>query len=155
MKTTAIRHATLVYARRSEVWRAIATAEGWNGWFTSECTLEPYPGGVFRPVWRGFGADRTDTQDEGRVVEIRAPDRIVLEWHPEGATTVFTMSLARDGEDTRLELVDDGYPDETDADRARLLSCACGWGEALTLLKHYVEYDIGYVPRDDEADVAR
>ncbi len=150
---TEIRHATLIYARRSDVWRAIATAEGWNGWFTSECTLEPYPGGAFRPVWRGFGADRTDAEDDGRIVEIRAPEKLVCEWHPEGATTQFTMTLARDsnsdGDATRVELVDAGYPDASDDDRARLLRCAAAWGEALTLLKFHVEYGLGYVPRDD------
>ena len=144
-----IRYSTLVYARRSDVWRAIATAEGWNGWFTSECTLEPFPGGVFRPVWRAFGPDRVDVADDGLVVEIRAPDRLVCEWHPDGATTRFTLTLARDGGDaTRVDLVDDGYPDESDEDRARFAHCCCGWGEALTLLKHWCEYDVGYVPND-------
>ena len=38
----------------------------------------------------------------------------------------------------------------TEEDRARMLRCACAWGEALMLLKHHVEYDVGYVPRDDE-----
>jgi uncharacterized protein YndB with AHSA1/START domain len=145
----AIRHAVLIYARRSEVWRAIASAEGWNGWFTSECTLEPWPGGAFRPVWHQWGPDRVDIADEGRVLEIRAPDRIAFEWQPEGVTTRFAMTLARDGEDTRLELVDEGHADETEEDRARSMRCACAWGEALMLLKHYVEYDVGYVPRDD------
>jgi hypothetical protein len=73
----------------------------------------------------------------------------VCEWHPDGATTRFTLTLARDGaEATRVDLVDDGYPEASDEDRARFAQCCCGWGEALTLLKHWCEYDVGYVPKD-------
>ena len=73
-----IRYATLIHAPREDVFRAVATADGWNGWYTSECELDPVPGGVFHLVWRDFGPNRTSKSDVGRVVEVSAPERIGL-----------------------------------------------------------------------------
>lgn len=50
---------------------------------------------------------------------------------------------ARCGNDTRVELIDSGYPD-TPEGRHALMDCACGWGEALTLVKFFVEHGVTY-----------
>lgn len=146
-----IRHATLIHARRAGVFRAVATAEGWNAWFTTECVLEAFPGGAFRPAWRDFGPDRIDVSDEGQVLAIRAPELIQCRWTAAGPAypTVFALSLERAGNNTIVRVVDEGYPDADDEQLARLLGCAAGWGEALTLLKFYCEYGVAYVPNDE------
>ncbi len=147
-----IRHATLIYAPRAQVFRAVATAEGWNAWFTSDCELEPFPGGTFRPVWRAFGPDRIDSADEGKVLAIRAPELIQCQWNAAGPDhpTVFSLTLERSGRNTVVRLADEGYPDASEANIARMLDCSAAWGEALTLLKFHCEYDLAYVPRDDD-----
>lgn len=136
-----IRYATLIRAPREDVFRAVATADGWNRWFTSECELDPVPGGVFLPVWRDFGPDAHSKSDVGRVVDVRPPERISFEWTPVGSDhpTQFTFTLEARGDDTVVRLVDEGYPDASDDDIDALLDCACGWGEALTLLRFHVE----------------
>ncbi len=136
-----IRYATLIHAPREDVFRAVATADGWNGWYTSECELDPVPGGVFHPVWRDFGPNRTSKSDVGRVVEVSAPERIVFEWTPVGSEnpTQFTFTLKAHAEGTVVQLVDEGYPDDDGDDVDALLDCACAWGEALTLLRFHVE----------------
>ena len=42
-----------------------------------------------------------------------------------------------------MRLREHGYPD-TPEGMAGLMSCATGWGEALTLLKFYVEHGLRY-----------
>jgi len=135
-----IRYATLIKAPRDDVFRAVSTADGWNAWFTSECELDPVPGGVFHPVWRDFGPDKVTKSDFGRVVDVHAPERITFEWTPVGSDhpTQFTFTLQERPDGTVVRLVDEGYPDDDDGIDA-LLDCACGWGEALTLLRVHLE----------------
>jgi len=44
---------------------------------------------------------------------------------------------------SELRLQEHGYQD-TPTGRKAFADCACGWGEALTLLKFYVEYGLKY-----------
>ena len=136
-----IRYATLIHAPRDAVFRAVATAEGWNSWFTTECELDPVAGGVFLPVWRDFGPERSNLSDVGRVLAVDAPNSITFEWTPVGPRhpTNFTFTLASDPEGTIVRLVDEGYPDDNEDDVDAMIDCACGWGEALTLLKFHLE----------------
>ena len=147
-----IRYATLIHVRRADVFRAVATADGWNAWFTTSCELEPFPGGAFRPVWKQFGPDKIDSADDGRVLAIRAPELIQCQWNAAGPDhpTVFTLVLERSGRNTVVRMTDEGYPDASEEQVARLLDCSAAWGEALTLLKFHCEYGVSYVPRDGD-----
>jgi uncharacterized protein YndB with AHSA1/START domain len=79
-------------------------------------------------------------EDGGPVLEARRGERLVFQWHPDGPTYATTVAIhleAREG-GTVVRLREWGYLD-TPAGLAAMLDCAAGWGEALTLLKFYVE----------------
>jgi len=79
------------------------------------------------------------------VLEAHRPSRFVFQWYPDQsfyATTVEVDFKAREG-GTVIRLREYGYED-TSSGRREMLECACGWGEALTLLKFYVEHGIRY-----------
>lgn len=145
-----IRHATRVRAAAGPVYDAFTTARGLDGWFTDGARVEAHPGGSILFRWRGWGPDRVTGEDGGPVVEAVRPERFVFRWNPHGleeATTV-EVDFAPDEADaeeeaTVVRLLEHGYPD-TPAGRAAVLDCAAGWGEALTLLKMYVEHGVRY-----------
>src|SRR5688572_10759035 len=92
--TATIKHQVWIAAPIERVYQLVATAQGWNQWFTSDCVLEPRPGGRFEPQWRDFGADCYSHRDQGRVLNLDAPRHIAFEWNPaEGVRTRFTLDL--------------------------------------------------------------
>ncbi|UCC81415.1 MAG: hypothetical protein JSW64_01160 [Candidatus Zixiibacteriota bacterium] len=66
---------------------------------------------------------------------------------PGGESYFTTVELALEGKHggTVVTLTESGYPDTSEA-RAMILECACCWGEALTLLKFYLEHGVVYTP---------
>jgi len=112
----AIRQSTLVRAGIEEVYDAIATARGLDGWFTS-----------------------------GAEVDARPAGSIVFRWHPDSqayATTV-EIDLETTEGGTIIRLREFGFHDTPNGLRA-MLDCSAGWGEALTLWKYHVEHGIRY-----------
>jgi hypothetical protein len=72
------------------------------------------------------------------------PNRqFVFEWSPGTKRTTVSLTLEAQGAGTRLTLEDRGYP-RTPEGLSTLLTCATGWGEALTLLKFYLEHGATY-----------
>ncbi len=140
-----IRHATLVRAEPERVYDALASAEGLDGWFTTGATVESRPGGEIRFRWREWGPERITDADGGPVLEARRPERFVFQWQPDrsGAPTTVEVDFEPVAEGTVIRLREHGYQD-TAPGREKLLECAAGWGEALTLLKFYVEHGIRY-----------
>ncbi|MDP8910748.1 MAG: SRPBCC domain-containing protein [Actinomycetota bacterium] len=141
-----IRHATFVRAPRDRVYDAFATSRGLDGWFTTGATVDARPDGTMHWRWKDWGPDRVTAEDRARVLEARRPERFVFEWHgprdPERPSTVELDFEERDG-GTVVRLRERGYPD-TPAGREAFADCAAGWGEALTLLKFYVEHGLRY-----------
>ena len=140
-----IRQTTLVRADPEKVYDGIASAEGLNAWFTHNSELDPRPGGdiVFR--WKDWGPDKYTLDSHGKVLEAKRPEKFVFQWYadkPEYATTI-EMIFERVEEGTVIHLREFGYHN-TPSGRAAMLECAAGWGEALTLLKFYVEHNILY-----------
>ncbi len=140
-----IRYATLIRAQPERVYDAFTTAEGLDGWFTTGASVDPRPGGEIRFRWREWGPDRITDEDGGPVLEARQSERFVFQWHTGGAIppTTVEVDFGRVEGGTLVRLREHGYED-TPAGRAQLLDCAAGWGEALTLLKFYVEHGIRY-----------
>ncbi len=140
-----IRHATLIRAEPERVYDALTTAEGLDGWFTSGASVDPWPDGEIRFRWRDWGPDRIADEDGGLVLEARSPERFVFQWRPDrsGEPTTVEIELERVTEGTVVRLREHGYHD-TPTGREKLAECAAGWGEALTLLKFYVEHGIRY-----------
>ncbi len=140
-----IRHSVLVKAPPERVYDGIATAEGLDGWFTSGATVRAQSGGEIRFRWRDWGPNRVSCEDGGPVLEARRPERFVFQWRPDNpsyATTV-EIDLERVAEGTVIRLREHGYQD-TPEGRRKLVECATGWGEALTLWKFFMEHGLRY-----------
>ncbi|WP_168209153.1 SRPBCC family protein [Agromyces intestinalis] len=134
-----IEASTLVKAPIDDVFTAIASSEGWDKWFTNGTTIEPRVDGIVHLVWTDVGPDREHMEDRGRVLAYAPPFRFEFTWgQPESVVTV-TLSSRDDG--TLVELTERGIPAE---EAERFVSCAVGWGEALTLMKFWVEHGVTY-----------
>jgi hypothetical protein len=69
----------------------------------------------------------------------------VFQWHPDSSEYLTTVDVVFEHEPrgTVVRLREHGYAD-TPAGREAFVTCATGWGEALTLLKFYVEHGLRY-----------
>ena len=142
---TEIRQTTLVRANPEKVYDGIASAEGLNTWFTYNSELDPRPGGdiVFR--WKDWGPDKYTLDSHGKVLEAKRPEKFVFQWYSDSTeyATTIEMIFEKVEEGTVVRLREYGYHD-TPSGIAAMLECATGWGEALTLLKFYVEHNLLY-----------
>jgi uncharacterized protein YndB with AHSA1/START domain len=139
---TPILHKTMIRAKQKDVFKALATAKGYDRWFTSGTTLEARPGGklVFR--WRDWGAEHVTTESQAVVVAHEPYDRFVFNWWLDRPTTVM-LQFQQTDEGTLVILHEEGY-ENTPEGWDRCLDCATGWGEALTLVKFYLEHGVTY-----------
>ena len=137
-----ILHKVLIKATREKVYDAMTTAEGLDGWFTKGTTIIRKPGEKMILRWVDWGADKVTTQTECPILEVKVPERFVFQWWEDHLTTV-EMDFTEVDEGTIVTLKEHGYQD-TEEGHKRCLECATGWGEALTLLKFYVEHGIRY-----------
>ena len=145
-----INHAVFVRAAPEVVYDAFTTSDGLDGWFTSGAQVDPRPGGEICFRWVDWGPDRVTGEDGGPVLEAQAPSCLIFQWYPDNPTyptTVeikFQSAVDKDGTPgTIVRLREHGYQD-TPAGLKACIDCAAGWGEALTLLKFYVEHNIQY-----------
>ena len=141
-----IRHQTFIQAPPEKVYDTITSGGGWNAFFTQATEVEPKAGGkiVFR--WENFGPNFYTTAADGKVLRAEPPKLFMFEWYPVGRETPtrvsFELQAAYDG--TVVRLKEEGYPD-TPEGRDMILECAAGWGEALALLKFYLESGTIYI----------
>ena len=144
-----IEHATYIDVSPDRVYETLTTAEGWDAWFTQGTTVDPKPGGKIQLRWKNFGAGRWTTEDGGRVVAADRGTQFAFEWAPAGHPTTVSITLRALGSGTLVKLVETGYL-MTEDDIAVFPGSAVGWGEALTLLKFYLEHGLTYgeVPED-------
>jgi len=140
-----IEHSTFVRAAPEQVYDAFTTTEGLDGWFTQGAMVDPHPGGEIRFRWVNWGPDRVTDKDGGPVLEARRPERFVFQWYPDNPSypTTVEVDFQPTAGGTIIRLREHGYHD-TPTGRKALINCATGWGEALTLLKFYVEHGIRY-----------
>jgi uncharacterized protein YndB with AHSA1/START domain len=138
-----IHFATLVRAPREQVYDALTRAEHLDAWFTTGVQVDPRPGGEMVWRWASWGPDEVTDEDRGPVLEARRPERYVFQWQEKLGGTTVEVDFEEHAEGTVVRVHEHGYP-WTAEGRAGLLNCASGWGEALTLLKFYVEHGIRY-----------
>ena len=140
-----IRQNTLVRASPERVYDAFVTAEGINSWFTYNSEIDARAGGKIIFRWKNWGPDKYTIDSEGTVLEATRPRRFVFQWSPDSPTyaTTIEINFEPSEEGTIVRLREFGYHN-TPSGRAAMLECAAGWGEALTLLKYYVEHKIIY-----------
>lgn len=139
-----IKQRTFIAASPEKVFDTISSAEEWNSFFTTGLELDPQPGGkiVFR--WKDWGPDFYNGECPGEIIKFERPSIFSFDWGAKNRTTV-TFSLTEEFGGTVVTITEDGYSD-SDRDREMILECASGWGEALTLLKFYLEHGIIYTP---------
>jgi uncharacterized protein YndB with AHSA1/START domain len=138
-----IRMTTVVRAPRERVYDALTQAEQLDAWFTTGAEIDPRPGGEMVWRWVEWGADRITAEDRGPVLEARRPERFVFRWQAELGGTTVEVDFEEHPEGTLVSLRDHGYPDTEEGWR-QFLDCSTGWGEALTLLKFWVEHGARY-----------
>jgi|688.fasta_scaffold618425_2 uncharacterized protein YndB with AHSA1/START domain len=145
-----VKYSTYINAPIDKVFQTITTVDGWNAWFTTEMVLEAYKGGKIKFIWRDWGVDHVDVEDGGEVLEVIPNSRFSFTWHSATAPTTVTFKLRQLAAGTAVELTDDGYLPEQIAETSGFADCCCGWGEALTLLKFFLEHGVTYgvAPRD-------
>ena len=136
---------TLVRAAPERVYDAIATADGLDGWFTTRSSVDARAGGRIDFRWKDWGVDRYTGHNGGPVLEARRPERFVFEWRVDSDSynTTVEISFEQVEAGTIVRLIESGYEDSP-AGRKDLLARATGWGEALTLMKFYVEHGLTY-----------
>lgn len=135
-----ILHKVLIRAPREKVYDAMTTAKGLDGWFTKGSFVDRRVGGkvIFR--WKDWGVDKVTTESDCPIIEVKVPERFVFKWWEDHFTTV-EMDFKEVEEGTVVSVKESGYQD-TKKGHVRCLDCATGWGEALTLLKFYVEHGL-------------
>jgi len=138
-----IKQRTYIDKPPQTVFETITSAQSWDAFFTTGMELDPKPGGriVFR--WKNWGPDRYTLDAPGKVLEVDPPRKFVFQWgrHP----TTITFELEPEGQGTIVECREVGYSN-TPEGRRHMLECASGWGEAVTLLKFWLELGIRYTP---------
>ena len=141
MDAPAIRQATFIKAIPSRIYECLTTGAGWDSWFTSGAEVDPRIGGFVKLRWRDFGPDRTTCEDGGPVVAVLTNRQFAFKWSPASHATTVNIALEERDSGTLVVVTETGYTTSED-DLKALVSCACGWGEAMTLFKYYLEYGI-------------
>lgn len=140
-----VRVTTFVRAKPENVYDAIATTEGVNAWFTTDATVDARPGGQIQLRWKDWGYSRYTGENGGPVLEARRPKRFVFQWKvdTDSYNTTVEIDFEPVEEGTIVRLVEYSYED-TPTGLKDMLARASGWGEALTLMKFYVEHGVKY-----------
>jgi len=137
---------TFVQAPRDRVYDAFATAKGLNAWFTKGAEFDAKPGELIRFRFQNWGAEHDiNVTFPGRVIQAKRPERFVFEWGDDGmvhATTVEITFEERDG-GTLVKVREYGFAD-TPEGMGSLIRNSEGWGEAVTLVKFYLEHGVVY-----------
>ncbi|MFH2037310.1 MAG: SRPBCC domain-containing protein [Candidatus Zixiibacteriota bacterium] len=139
-----IRQRTFINVPPEKVFDTITSADGWNAFFTIGLEVDPVVNGKMVWRWKDWGPDSYTHEVPGRVLIADRPKVFSFEWGSKRPTVVrFELEEKYGG--TVVTCTEDGY-DDSDKDRAAILECASGWGEAITLLKFYLEHGIAYTP---------
>jgi uncharacterized protein YndB with AHSA1/START domain len=144
---TEIIHSTLIKAPIEKVYDALTTSEGLDSWFTQGAEVDRKPGGKIHFRWKTERADVTGgiIEDGGPILEVNRPTHFAFQWHPDNksyATTVH-FKLEEDEKGTIVIVQEHGF-ENTPKGRKALIGCATGWGEAITMVKFYLEHGITY-----------
>ncbi len=144
---TEIVHTTIINAPIERVYDAVSTSQGLDSWFTQGAEVIRKVGGKIHFRWE---SNRSDVQggvieDGGKITEVDRPKHFAFQWHPDNNSYATNVHFELDESDKGTIIVVREYGFEnTPKGRKALLSCATGWGEALTMLKYYLEHGIKY-----------
>lgn len=140
-----IRHDFPIAAPADRVFRAAATPEGLDAWWTLRSAGTPAVGAEYQLY---FGPDY-----DWRAVVIRCEPRAAIEWRltraaPDWMDSRVGLELSESGGITQVRFHHTGWPEVSDHYRT---SCFC-WAMYLRILKRYVEHG-ETVPYERRLDV--
>ncbi|MBW1880802.1 MAG: SRPBCC domain-containing protein [Deltaproteobacteria bacterium] len=135
----AIRRQINIAVAPRAVWRALTTVEGLTTWLADDARIDARVGG--RIVLTSEDDEGNPLEECGIIHEIRPIRRLEIAWDASGpgksAGSRLEFQVARDGEETRLSLVQRGGPlvddeeDRAQADRT--------WRQAFLALRSSLE----------------
>lgn len=132
----AIRDEVRIQAPPQVVWDAWADPDQVSRWFVDRAEGRMEAGREVRWLWEG------GERMVHRVVEARAPERLVLAMDVGESATVIEITLEQDGGHTVVRLVQSGFGEGEKWD-AVYDGMASGWMIALAILKHFAERYFG------------
>ena len=100
-----------------------------------------------------WGPVHTGLEIGGPITAIEPSARFAFQWTTAGHPTTVDFRLEPRGDGTIVVLTENGYTEQDLAptgvvgsvdNRSPFAMCARGWGEALTLLKFYLEHGVTY-----------
>ena len=145
LKDQALTHSTFIRANPRQVYQALTTAQGLDAWFTTGASVHAAQGGKIHFRWVNWGPNNISTEDGGPVLEAIPGKRFVFQWHPDTLdyTTTVEINLSFKDGGTIVSLCEHGFA-ATPSGLQAMIDCPTGWGEALTLLKFYLEHGLRY-----------
>ncbi|WP_175074863.1 SRPBCC domain-containing protein [Terribacillus sp. AE2B 122] len=134
---------TYIKVPRQKVYDLLISSEGWNAWFTDDTFLhlEADGRGEIRLSWKSSDNELPFIEDGGEILEAVDGERFVFQWSPSRMPSTVEINLADYKDGTLIMLKETGFG-STEEDISACVGCAVGWGEALTLLKVYLENGI-------------
>jgi len=138
-----IKQRSWIKATPEKVYETLTDANEWDRFFTTGMALDPQPGGICSFAWKDWGPDKYSLSVPGKVLEATRPTLFSFQWGSNESATTIRIELEPADDGTVLTLTENGYRD-TPHSRAMIVECASGWGEAVTLLKFYIEHGIVY-----------
>jgi len=136
---------TYINADPERIYQTLTTGEGWDCWFTRGTEVDARQGGHIVLRWVDWGVDHYTNDAGGPVVEAEPPVRFAFQWNSGDSKTTITFVLRPHGQGTIVQVEETGYT-MSERDMQALVECASGWGEALALLKVYLEHGVIYGP---------
>jgi uncharacterized protein YndB with AHSA1/START domain len=134
----------ILKAPLDKAWNAIATPEGFHGWFSAKVEGDWKEGEAVLLRWPSGNAN------EIRLNKIQPKSLFVYQWHPgeynkldaypESELTTITMRLREVPDGTELSLVESGFENVSEDRRLKVLGLNTeGWEEELENIRKYVE----------------
>jgi uncharacterized protein YndB with AHSA1/START domain len=137
-----IKHIAIINAPIGKVYETLATGKGWDGWFTDGAIVDLETKRI-QLVWTMNGPYKANGTETGPIVSAIPDKEFSFIWHEGKHNTTVTFTLEPKDNKTQITVIETGYL-LTDEGMWQLLDCAIGWGEAITLMKFYLEHGIRY-----------
>ena len=89
--------------------------------------------------WNSFGPLATSIEDGGPIQSLVPPSEFSFQWTASTHATLVNFTLEKRGGGTIVNVSEEGFTNCFE-DLLSYAQCATGWGEAMTLLKYFLEH---------------
>jgi len=138
-----INQRSFIAAPPEKVYQTITSATEWDKFFTTGMELDPTPGGVCAFAWKDWGPDKYTLRVPGKVIEVKVAELFSFKWGVDKKATTVKFELEASNSGTIVTCSESGFRNN-EYGRAAIVDCASGWGEAVTLMKFYLEHGVTY-----------